>query len=439
MIGPDTRLVGAAALWTAASVLVVFFPALWLAAGAALLLLAALAFWDHRWCRRLPAPDCRRELPERAFVRRAVEVGLALTNTAALPIELDVVEELPADLLPAGLAFSRLRLPPHATLVQRYEVTPRRRGDRELGTAIALVRSRFGFWRRRISFGAGDRLRVYPDVSRFLRPEALRPKRVLEMLGVRPTRRRGEGTDFDRLDDYQPGDDPRRVDWAATGRRGRLVVRRFQHERSRTVVVAVDASRLMAGRVDEQTKLDHAIDAALALVYAALTCGDRASLVVFDSGVRAYVAPRATRRHLGSFLERLRAVEPRLVEADYRVLARAVSARQRQSALLIVLTDFVEGGSADLDDPLALLARHHRVLLVAMRDREYLDLDRPPRRREQGLDLYRRLVLGDLLQDRETTLGRLRRRGLQTLDLAPEAVTASVLNRYLAMRLGAER
>ena len=43
-------------------------------------------------------------------------------------------------------------------------------------------------------------------------------------------------------------------------------------------------------------------------------------------------------------------------------------------------------------------------------------------------------MLDDLLRERETALSRLRRSGLHTLDLAPERLTASVLNQYLALR-----
>src|SRR5206468_3533418 len=179
--------------------------------------------------------------------------------------------------------------------------------------------------RRRTVAGADAVLAVYPDATRYLRPEALAPKRVLAAMGVRPSRRRGEGMEFESLRDYVAGDDPRRVDWAATARRGRLVTRLYQHERNHTVLIALDTSR----------------------------------------------------------------------------------------ALVVVLTDFVEVDAASLVAPLVLLARRHRVLLVAMRDRAYEALapgaDAP-------LDLYRRVVLDELLREREAALGRLRRGGLETVD-----------------------
>jgi hypothetical protein len=128
------------------------------------------------------------------------------------------------------------------------------------------------------------------------------------------------------------------------------------------------------------------------------------------------------------------------VEADYRTLAREVGARQRRRALVVVLTDFVEVDAASLVAPLVLLARRHRVLLVAIRDRAYEALaPAGPPAADGPLDLYRRIVLDELLRAREAALGRLRRGGLETVDLLPEAITAEVLNHYLAIRHGPER
>ena len=308
-------------------------------------------------------------------------------------------------------------------------------------------RTTTGLLRRRIVAGAGQKLAVYPDTSRFMRPEALDPKRVLASMGVKRARQRGEGMDFESLREYVPGDDPRRIDWPATARRGRLVTRLYQHEHNHSVTIAVDASRLMGGRFRGRTKLDYAVDSALALVYAALASNDRAGLVVFDRELRAHLAPHARRADLGRFVELLRPIQPRLVEADYRALVRELLSRQQKRSLIVILTDFAAVSASVIVAPLALLARHHRVLLVAVRDRVFETLAlRPgggPDRRglagqpagsERGI--YRRLVLDDLLREREETLARLRQRGLHTLDLAPAQITASVLNSYLALRYG---
>jgi uncharacterized protein (DUF58 family) len=307
----------------------------------------------------------------------------------------------------------------------------------------SLARSPLGLLRRRVLAGEGEargeRARVLPDTSRFLPTEALSPKQVLASLGVKPARQRGEGMEFESLRDYVRGDDPRRIDWRATARRGRVVTRLHQHERNHTVMVALDASRLMGSLVGEsgRTKLDTAVDAALALMWSALHAGDRVGAVVFDRERRLFMEALAGRAALGAFVEGLAPVQPRLVEADYRVLSASLLGRRQKRSLVVVLTDFADTDPDTLVTPMALLARRHRVLLVALRDRRFDVLDpRRARTRSRVVEtgLYERIVLDDLLREREQTLARLRLAGVYTLDLVSEEVTASVLNRYLAMR-----
>jgi uncharacterized protein (DUF58 family) len=434
---PDRRLLVLAVVWVLVSLAAVVWP--WLGpvlAGASLLLAAVVAIDLWSW-RGEPELRLGRRIPERAHVGRACELPIVLENRAGRAVEVDVYEALPVDLAPSAQAFGAVRVPAGGRAEIPVALRPTRRGDRELGDLAALVRSPLGLFRRRVVAAEPALLRVYPDTSGLLRPEALDPRRVLESLGVRPARRRGEGMEFESLRDYVPGDDPRRLDWAASARRGRPVMRLHQHERNHTVVIALDASRLMAGRIGSRTKLDHAVDASLALAYAAMLSGDRVALSVFDSEVRGFLAPRAHRRELGPLIEFLRPIEPRLVEADYASLVRTLGARQRRRALVVVFSDFVESDSASPIGILRVLSRYHRVLLVAVRDPLYAELDAgcPGTGMQEAL---RRVVLDDLLGERETALLSLRRNGLHTLDLAPDHLTAPVLNRYLELRYGQE-
>ncbi len=116
-------------------------------------------------------------------------------------------------------------------------------------------------------------------------------------------------------------------------------------------------------------------------------------------------------------------------------LARRLAAGRQRRALVIVLGDFIDSDATALVEPLTTLAARHRVLFTAIRDRVYAALT--PSADDDTLALYRRVVLDELLGDRERTLARLRRAGLETLDLAPERITPAVLNRYLAMRRAA--
>ena len=131
------------------------------------------------------------------------------------------------------------------------------------------------------------------------------------------------------------------------------------------------------------------------------------------------------------------ALNPSTVEPDYRVLVETLARYQRKRALVVVLTDFVEGSaSRELEAYLSVLAKRHLVMLVALRDRMLSELDerRPDITRDA---LYRRLALQDIAVEREAAIARIARFGAQTLDLDPSRVTAPVLNRYLAIRQAA--
>jgi uncharacterized protein (DUF58 family) len=436
-ITPDLRLLRLLALWIVAALVTLLWSGIWPVLAGGAVLLGALVVLDFAAWRGEAPLALRRQIPERAHVGCEARLQIVLENASRRSVHAHLFEAAPPDLRASQLEFADTVVPAQGRTVVDCTILPSTRGDRFLGQAVALQRSPLGLFRRRIIGGAGDRLRVYPDTTRFLRPEALDPKRVLAVLGVRPSRRRGEGMEFESLREYVPGDDSRRLDWAASARRGRPVVRLYQHERNHTVVIALDASRRMATRIDARTKLDHAVDASLALAYAALLSRDRVAMTVFDGEVRGDLAPRAHRREFGQFVELLRPVQPRLMEADFHALVRSLTLRQRQRALVVVITDFVEADAATLIRPLAALGRRHRVLLVAVRDPLFAELDGTGTGGYAGA--YRRIVLDDLLREREGALMGLRRLGVQTLDLPPTQLTAPVLNRYLELRYGPER
>lgn len=442
-ITPARRLLLAVALWTASTILVVAWRPLWPLLGAEAFVIVALVLWDLRLLARTPALEVRRELAPRYFIKREDEVRLVLKNHALYDVFADVFDEAPRDLDPGDTAFASLRVAARATHSLRYRIVPRVRGDRGFGPITVFQRSPLGFLQRRQFTHSSDVASVYPDTSAFLCAEALHPKKIYAMLGVKITRRRGEGSEFESLREYVVGDDPRRIDWLATARRGRAITRLYQSERNHKVLIALDSSRLMGGRFEGRTKLDYAVDAALALAYAALHSGDRVSMMAFDRDLHGMVTARKHQRDLGLFINFLRPLQPRMVEADFEAFARHVAVHERHRSLIVILTDFVEADSMRFAQPLVVLARRHRVLLVAIRDLVYQTLDVPSDAagqvanqvaNESALDLYRRLAVNELLKERETTLGRLRQAGLHTLDLFPNSITTSVLNRYLTLR-----
>ncbi len=430
---PTQRLASFAAIPLSLSIAALVWPALMGPAWVALIVVLVLMVQDLWSSLREPALEVRRVIPERARRGHPCEFEYHLKNPSDRPWDVTLLDELPAD-LGGDQRVGPLVLAAGAVEVIHQPRTPRRRGLRELGPVYANWRSVYGLFRRSASDIETSTLAVLPNPGLNDDREALLERSLLERAGIQPRRPRGEGLEFESMREYVYGDDPRHIDWRASARSGGWIVRQHQVERNHTVMVAVDSGRLMSQKIDGVAKLDHALDATIALAHASRGCGDRMGLLAFDRELRALVRPEHPRAASAQLLEATLALQPTAVEPRYQVLLETLGDQQKKRALVVVLTDFVEGASSvELEECLSVLARRHMVLLVALRDRIFERLEHArPQIRGQGI--YENLVLQDLAMERERALLRMRRLGVQVLDLDPAQISVPVVNRYLAIR-----
>lgn len=432
MILPARRAALAALAVLALALAATAWAALALYAWAGLALLGVLLWWEWRVLRRQPLPRIDRFTPRRAVVGTAATFRYCIESRAAAPVRVELLDELPRD-LGGDQSLPPVWIAPGESVEQERAIVPERRGVRPLGRLYFLHPGPLGLLLRRGHVEPQVSLPVLPQHPPRAGHGGLTDRKSLAELGVRPRRPRGDGLEFELLREYVRGDDPRHIDWRATARAGRTLVRQHQIERNHRVIVAVDTGRLMTTRIDGVSKLDWALTAMLALAEASHRSGDSVGMAAFDADLRRFVPPISPHRSLGGLLEAATQLEGSLAETSYRTLTALLQSRQRKRALVVVLTDFVEGSAGELEGYVQSLARRHCVLLVALRDRMLQSLAKPaPDIAER--ELFERLVLQDLEVERQTVLRRMRRAGVQTLDLDPAHVTAPVLARYLDIR-----
>jgi uncharacterized protein (DUF58 family) len=276
-------------------------------------------------------------------------------------------------------------------------------------------------------------LRVYPPFKS--RDEAelrINKARILEV-GLRSAQGRGGGTEFDSLREYSVDDEFRRIDWAATARAGKAIVRTYRAERNQTVLLLLDAGRTMAGRVEEVPRLDHAMDAVMMLTAVATRLGDRAGLVAFDSEVRAAVNPGHSRDQLSRVTEAMYRLEPRLVESDYRGAFAETLVRFRRRAMLVVFTELAEQAVTETLLPaLPLIARNHLVVVASVTDPEVATWARSTPA-EAGA-AYRKAAATATLEARRRTVALLRGLGAVVVDAAPGRLAPELADAYLRVK-----
>ena len=310
-------------------------------------------------------------------------------------------------------------------------LVPTRRGDRRAYRVTIRSIGPLGFAGRQGSHQVPWTLRALPPFnSRKHLPSRL--ARLRELDGRTALLVRGQGTEFDSLRDYVPGDDVRSIDWRATARRGNVVLRTWRPERDRQVAIVIDSGRLSAGRVGDAPRLDHAMDAALLLAALATRAGDRVSLLACDSAVRADVRRPAPEDVLPAFVNALATVEAELVQTDFGVVVSQVLERLRQRSLVVLLTGLdpavIEESMLPVIGP---LLRRHVVVLASVADPRLTELEAT---RADLIEVYGAASAARTRLERERVTALLTRAGVTVVDEDPEQLAPALADTYLALK-----
>jgi uncharacterized protein (DUF58 family) len=307
---------------------------------------------------------------------------------------------------------------------------PSRRGDRLADRVTIRSSGPLGVAARQRSLEVPGRLRVLPPfTSRKHLPSRL--ARLREIDGRSSVNIRGQGTEFDSLRDYVPGDDVRSIDWRATARRRQVVVRTWRPERDRRVLLVLDTSRTAAARVGDAPRLDAAMDAALLLAALASKAGDRVDLVAVDRRVRAQVAGASATSLLSSLVTAMAPLEAELVEADWSVAVGAITGRLSRRALVVLLTPLEAAAIEEgLLPVLGQLTRRHQVIVASVSDPE---AERMRGLRETAEDVYDAAAAERSGLDRERVTRLLTRLGADVVDAPPDDLPPRLADRYLAL------
>jgi len=359
-------------------------------------------------------------------------IRLQVYNRAASPAVFWVRDETPerfevGERVLAGEAGSR------KTWEGSYAVRPTRRGDYTFGDVHLRWLGPLGLVIRQgvVPLAAG--VKVYPNLLDIRRYDVMLRQNRLQEMGLRHTRLFGQGTEFERLREYQPDDDYRRIDWKATARRIRPITVEYQTERSQNIFLALDVGRMMQSPVRGIAKLDYVINAALLLAYVAAGKGDKIGLMSFGDQVENFVSPRQGRGQFYRLLELLYRVEPQPVEPDYRMAFSYLALKQRKRSLVVIFTDISGGfGVQYLVSSLTALKRASLPLVVTISDPEvHAAAGQVP---ADSLTAYQTVAAAAMLEERQLTLDLLQKSGALTLDVPANQLSLAVINRYLLLK-----
>lgn len=312
------------------------------------------------------------------------------------------------------------------------KLTPTRRGDRPAVRVTVRSFGPLGLVYRQSDYRPEWTLRVLPRFeSRKYLPEKLAKLRQVE--GATAIRGRGQGTEFDTLREYVPGDDVRSIDWRATARRQDVMLRTWRPERSRRVVCVLDTGRTSAVRIADEPRLDAAMDAALLLAAVAQEAGDQVDLIAADHQLRAVVSGVTGRNLLPRLVNALAPLHPDLVETDFEIIISEVLRRERKRSLVVVFTALEPGALGEgLLPILPKLVARHQVLIAAVHDQTLRDLAAAPP--DDAAAIYSIAAGTRGLAERHRIASALTRNGVDVLDCPADTFASQVTDAYLALK-----
>ena len=191
------------------------------------------------------------------------------------------------------------------------------------------------------------------------------------MDGQHSALRQGRGWEFMDLAPYQPGDDVREIDWAATARAGSPIIKRHEATANLQVMLVVDTGREMGALAPSgETKEDIALTACEAIAWLSVARGDQIGLVAGDAERVRFMPARSGNAHAETIMRRIE--EDITLSSPHsdvpKLLARARTVTRRRS-LIVIVTDSTQPEPTRLsDDLIKSLSVRHQVMVVSVQD-----------------------------------------------------------------------
>lgn len=432
MIRPTTRLV-----WLLAFVLALYLGSLTVPVLLQIGLWANLALfllwtWDGL---RAVAPGeigARRAHAEVVSQGEPLRVELALENPGPRRARLLAIDDHAEEFAGPDWPLAA-EIPPHSSLTLTYTLATYVRDRYRLGPLWLRSQGPLGLAFRQATLPLSTEVQVYPMVSDLSRFDMLLSRTAGQETGETRARQHYEGSEFTSLRDYNVGDDLRLISWKHTARRNKLILREFEPERRKHVLIMIDAGRMMTNRIGNLSRLDYAVNTAVHLARVCLEKGDRVGVLGFGQEVRVYLPPRSGKSHLARVVTELSGLRTEPYESDYVRAFDYFTQQNHRRTLVFLFTEVLDAESSRiLLSRLRRLVPQHLPCCVTIQDS---DLAAAARRfPETAADVYRQVVAADLITEKKKTLGILARSGASVVHVPADQLCLATLSRYLEIK-----
>ena len=373
-----------------------------------------------------------RVLPHRLSNGDPNEVKIEIVNRYPIDITVDIIDEIPFQFQKRDLKWTA-SINHNGKYEFFYHLTPVKRGEYKFGFVNVFVSVFYSMVQRRYQLGEHSVVPVYPSFLSMKKYEFVAFSHQLTEYGIKKVRRLGHTMEFEQIKEYVRGDDPRTINWKATGRSNRLMVNSYQDEKSQPIYCIIDKGRMMRFPFNGLSLLDYAINASLVMCNIAMKKQDKAGIISFSNKMSSVVVADRKPRHIQKIMDALYNQRTRYKESNFELLSTFINSRITQRSLMILFTNFESYSSFTRQLPYFIsMARRHLVLIVFFRNRELAEMiEGHP---EDTRSIYTQVVAQQYESEKYLITKKLNGYGIHTILTYPEDLTVDTINKYLELK-----
>ncbi|HTF82173.1 MAG TPA: DUF58 domain-containing protein [Cytophagales bacterium] len=362
----------------------------------------------------------------------ANKVEIWLSNTSSRTLSVEVVDELPEQLQKRDYRYKTKILPGH-TAEHHIFIEPKSRGEYKFGNLNIFVGSMFDLFSKRVVLELAQSTEVYPSIISMKRFQLNAESTHTQMFGLKKIRKIGQNYEFDQIKNYVIGDDLRTINWKNTAKSNKLMVNKYDDEKSQQIYSVIDNSRIMNASYRHLSLFDFAINTALVISNTVINKYDKAGLLTFSDRVDTFIKASSDKAHLKKIMKGLYNQQERSFEANYEQLYSYVLQNIKQRSLLFLYTNFDNSYSLDRVLPvLRLLNRRHLLVVVFFTDVELEDYAQ--KKVTEFKEIYDVALAEKMIYDKVGIVNQLKLHKIQTMLTKPQDLSINTINKYLELK-----
>ncbi len=359
-------------------------------------------------------------------------VRIWLRNPTNAEMQVEVHDEPPEPFEQIGLPHM-MQVPAKRRRYFVYHVIPKRRGKNQFGQVFLRQKSKWGLWVLRLDVSLPQPVRIYPDIKAVHGVELLARRNRLAEAGVRMSRLRGRGNEFDRLREYRREDEYRSIDWKATARSQSLISREYVVEKNQNILFVLDCGRSMCNAVDGIVHFDRALNAAIMLSYIALRQGDSVGMMAVSNKVRRWIPPVRGTSGVQTLIRHSYDLEPDYEATDYQLMMTQLQNRYRKRSLIVLLTHTVDDVHLEYAaQSLRQAGKQHLYLSAFLKDVALIErATEVPANRVESFQIAAASEIADAQRGQ---LAQLEQNGMLVIHALPDQLSAQLISGYLDIK-----